>query len=72
VHPNYHASLDFHLARVFLDDELKMPIRYEAYGWPESPGAKPPLLEEYTYMDIKVNVGLADTDFDPSNPKYRF
>jgi hypothetical protein len=30
------------------------------------------LLESYTYRDIKTNVGLTDTDFDPKNPAYRF
>lgn len=72
LHPVHDSQLDFHLARVFMDKELKMPVRYEAYGWPESKGAKPPLLEEYTYMDVKVNVGLVDQDFDPANPNYRF
>jgi hypothetical protein len=72
VHPEQRPHYDFHLARVFLDKELKMPIRYEAYGWPTSAGEKPPLLEEYTYVDVKVNVGLTDEDFDRNNPKYRF
>ncbi|MCA9167422.1 MAG: DUF1571 domain-containing protein [Planctomycetales bacterium] len=71
VHPEPRPHFDFHLARVFMDDELKLPIRYEAYGWP-SAGEKPPLLEEYTYMDVKVNVGLTDEDFSRANPKYRF
>ena len=71
VHPEERPHFDFHLARVFLDNELKMPIRYEAYGWPAA-GEKPPLLEEYTYTDIKVNVGLTDEDFNRENPKYRF
>jgi hypothetical protein len=72
THLEPKPQYDFHVARVFLDTELNMPIRYEAYGWPSQPGQVPPLLEEYTYMDVRVNVGLSDTDFDPTNASYRF
>jgi hypothetical protein len=72
IHHDQKPQYDFHLARVFLDRELNMPIRYEAYGWPANSGDAPPLLEEYTYMDVKINVGLTDVDFDPTNTHYRF
>jgi hypothetical protein len=72
VHPDRNPQFDFHVARVFLDDELNLPIRYEAYDWPTTPGGAPVLLEEYTYMDLKLNVGLEDADFDYKNPDYRF
>jgi hypothetical protein len=72
THDEQKPQYDFHLARVFLDRELNVPIRYEAYGWPSHPGAPLPLLEEYTYMDLKVNIGLTDADFDASNANYRF
>ena len=49
------------------DDELQIPIRYESYDWPQKEGGQPVLLEEYTYTDLKVNVGLTDKDFDPDN-----
>ena len=32
----------------------------------------PELVEEYTYSDLKVNVGLGDIDFDVSNEDYAF
>jgi hypothetical protein len=57
---------------VFIDDELQVPIRYAAYGWPETEGGKPTLEEEYTYLDVALNVGLTSADFDPSNPAYDF
>jgi hypothetical protein len=28
------------------------------------------VLEEYTYVNMKVNVGLKDIDFDHTNPEY--
>lgn len=72
VHPNPRPYFDFHIARVFIDDELNVPIRYAAYDWPKSPGEKPELLETYTYLQLKVNQGLTDRDFDKDNPDYRF
>ena len=63
-HPVRRPHFDFHIARIFIDDELNLPVRYAAYDWPATPGGRPQLLEEYTYTDIKVNVGLTDRDFD--------
>jgi hypothetical protein len=71
-HEDRKAAYDFHLARVFMDDELNLPIRYEAYDWPATPEEQPVLLEEYTYVDLKLNVGLVDADFDSENPRYNF
>ena len=49
-----------------------MLIRYASWSWPTEPGGQPVLEEEYTYSDIKVNVGLTDLDFDPNNPDYSY
>ncbi|WP_164100433.1 DUF1571 domain-containing protein [Candidatus Laterigemmans baculatus] len=70
--PTKRPDLDFYLAQVFIDDELRVPIRYVAYDWPKSEGEKPEVIEEYTYLDLKVNVGLTDADFDVNNPSYSF
>ena len=72
IHPQRRPHFDFHLARVFLDDELKVPIRYASYDWPAQPGQAPPLIEEYTYVNLRLNVGLTDKDFDSRNPEYNF
>ena len=63
-HPTPRPWFDFHIARIFIDDDLQMPIRYAAYTWPKEPGEKPPLLEAYTYLKLKLNVQLKDADFD--------
>jgi len=34
--------------------------------------AQPGVLEEYTYLDVKINQGFTDADFDDKNPNYRF
>jgi hypothetical protein len=71
-HPEKIAPFDFHIAQVFLDNEYRLPVRYAAYTWPTTPGGEPELLEEYTYQDVKFNVGLTDRDFDMNNPEYAF
>jgi hypothetical protein len=72
VHPVPRRNFRFHLARVFIDDELLIPVRYEAYDWPHEEGGQPVLMEEYTYMNVKVNNGFTDADFDPKNAAYKF
>jgi len=72
VHPVPRRNFRFHLARVFIDDELTLPIRYEAYDWPQEAGGAPVLMEEYTYMNVKINNGFTDADFDPKNTAYKF
>lgn len=72
IHEDRKEPYEFHKAQVFIDDELGLPVRFAAYDWPTSPGAEPELIEEYTYLNITVNVGLTDIDFDPRNPKYKF
>jgi hypothetical protein len=72
VHPVPRQEFRYHIARVFIDEENQIPIRYEAYTWPKEKGGKPVLVEEYTYLDVKLNVGLTDRDFSVSNPDYGF
>ncbi len=64
VHSTRRPQFDVHRAQVFFDDELNIPVRYEAYDWPDSPGGKPKLIEEYTYLDVKLNNDFGDADFE--------
>ncbi|MBC8350722.1 MAG: DUF1571 domain-containing protein [Planctomycetes bacterium] len=64
THPVQKPYFDFHIARVFIDDQLQVPVRYAAYSWPTTPGGRPVLEEAYTYLDMKMNVGLKENDFD--------
>jgi len=49
---------------VYFDKELKLPVRFEAYDWPTA-GGNPngELVECYSYINLKFNVGLTDTAF---------
>jgi hypothetical protein len=75
THPVERPYFDFHQAHIFIDDELQIPVRYAAYHWPSVPGKKvgpEELEEEYTYLNVRLNVGLRDADFDWRNPAYQF
>jgi len=72
VHPVPRKNFLFHVARIFVDDALNIPVRYEAYDWPKTAGGPPELIEAYTYVNVRLNVGLTDADFDIHNPAYRF
>ncbi len=72
IHPTPRRTFLFNKALIYIDNQLQLPIRYEAYDWPTEPGGKPVLLEEYTYMNLQVNPGLTDADFDVHNPNYNF
>lgn len=67
-----HPKPRRHLARVFIDDATGLPIRYEKYESDLTPDAKPELMEEYTWLKLKLNPGLTDLDFDRKNPGYKF
>ena len=72
IHPVPRRNFRFHLARIFVDEELNLPIRYESFDWPKEPGGPPELGEEYTYLNLKLNNGFTDADFDTKNPNYKF
>ncbi len=71
IHPDRGSGLTFHQANIFVDDELKVPIHLAAYDWPASAGGEPTLLEEYTYTELKLNVGLKAEDFATSLVEWR-
>jgi hypothetical protein len=72
VHPEPRPHFMFYIARIYVDKELNLPIRYESYDWPRKAGETPKLIEAYTYLNLKLNVGLTDADFDQKNPAYAF
>jgi Protein of unknown function (DUF1571) len=72
THPRRRREFLHHMVRVYIDQELGLPIRFEAFDWAKHPGAEPLLTEEYSYSHLKLNVGLQDIDFDVSNSTYAF
>ena len=50
---------------LYVDSETKLPLRTENYDWPRPGGpADGELLEMFSYIDLRVNVGLTDQDFN--------
>lgn len=71
-HPTPRRQFTYHMTRVYIDKKSKLLVRVEQYGWPSRAGQQPPIVEEFTYSDIRTNVGLRDADFDRRNPQYNF
>ncbi len=59
VNPGY-----CHRCVIYFDKEHCLPIRFEAYEAPKANGpAEGELIECYSYVDLKLNVGLTDAAF---------
>lgn len=50
---------------IYIDKEMKLPVRFEAYDWPTAGNPNGDLLECYSYINLKFNVGLTDAVFGP-------
>lgn len=72
THPEKRPEFLFHEVKVYIDHELGLPVRFEAYDWPHDASGRPVLVEEYSYHDVKLNVGLGDADFHHENKAYSF
>ncbi len=72
VHPVPRKNFIFYVARILVDNEYNMPIRYESYEWATEKDPELPLIEIYEYQKLRLNVGLTDEDFDIKNSKYDF
>lgn len=72
THTEKRAEFLFHEVKVYVDHELGLPVRFEAYDWPREASGHPILVEEYSYHDVRINVGLGDLDFHPENKAYSY
>lgn len=72
THPKPFKQFKFKTTRLWFDAKTNLPIRIEQFGFPKNPKDKAPLVEQYTYRNLKANLKLTDRDFDKKNPKYNF
>jgi outer membrane lipoprotein-sorting protein len=72
THPTPRKGFKFKKTRLWFDAKTNLPVRIEQFGFPKNPKAKAPLVEQYTYRNLKVNLQLTDRDFDKTNPRYNF
>lgn len=50
---------------VYFDKAMRLPVRIEKYDWPKPGGpAEGDLLESYSYVNLRTNVGLGDNVFN--------
>jgi hypothetical protein len=47
----------------YFDQATHLPIRVENFAWPERAGGAPELVEIYSYINLRFNVGLTDSVF---------
>jgi hypothetical protein len=67
VFPKAKANTYYcHRAVVNIDTELKVPIKVQLFDEADE------LVELYGYEDLRLNAGLTEKDFDPSNADYDF
>ena len=72
VHPRRRSVFLFHVVRIFIAKDVPIPVRYEAYDWPIGDAQESPLIEEYTFQDIRLNVGFSDAEFQRNYQEYKF
>jgi hypothetical protein len=70
VHNVQHNKEQCYIAEIAVDKELCIPIYYKALGYGKDD--EPVVLEEYSFRNIELNVGLKDEDFDEQNKEYGF
>jgi hypothetical protein len=58
------GKLLFYRNVVYFDKKNHLPIGVSSYGWPEESGGEAPLKEEFTYRDLRLNVGVEDSVFE--------
>lgn len=64
TYPERHPGAYAPVCVTYFDAETRLPVRFEAYDRPAPGESAPRLLECYSYLRIKYNVGLTDADFD--------
>jgi len=59
-----HTFRYAHRMLVYVDQQTKLPVRFEAYDSPKPGTTAGELLEAYSYTDVKLNPGLGDSTFE--------
>jgi hypothetical protein len=72
VHKTKQKGVKFHMSRLYVDKASGFPIRVEQFGFPKKSGGQPPMIEQYTYLNLKTNNDYKAIDFSEKNPKYDF
>lgn len=71
-HPQPRKQFNNHKVRLWIDNATGIPVRMQKFGFPRRAGEQPPVLEDYSFLNLKTNVRLTDVDFDRNNKRYSF
>ena len=71
-HPTPRRQFRYHKTRLYLDARSGMPVRFERLGFPPQSGERAPVVEQYTYTELRTDVGMTDYDFSTRNREYDF
>jgi hypothetical protein len=71
-HPQPRRNFKFHVTRLWIDEKSGLAVRIQQFGFPKKKDAKPVVVEDYMFTDIKPEVRLTDRDFDVDNPSYNY
>jgi len=63
THPVRADGLLFYRSVVWFDQRTSLPMRVENYDWPASAGGPSELAEQFSFLDVALNVGLPDATF---------
>lgn len=72
THPTYRQGMRFYQALVLIDEEMRLPVFYQAVSWPRPPSNRPLLIEEFSFTRWKFNIALDERYFWHKNPNYGF
>jgi hypothetical protein len=71
-HPQPRKQFPFQMTRLWIDTATGFPVRLQQFAFPRKSGGKAPVVEDYTFTELKTDVELTDRDFDVENPEYNF
>lgn len=71
-HPTPRRQFPFQKTRVWIDQKTNLVVRLQQYAFPADPDAPAALVEDYSYLAVRISNKLADIDFDVRNPAYSY
>ena len=69
THSRAHRKILAPRVRLFVDTATGLPVRVQKFA---VSAGQPQVIEDYSYLDVRTNLGLGDIDFDVANPAYDF
>ena len=72
THPARRQGMKFYQALVLIDHQLRLPVYYQAVGWPQPPNNRSHVIEEFSFTRWQFNVSLDARHFWHGHSGYDF